>query len=190
VSGSGRPEECDNDLLTEEAVALAPLALPPLPPSAGLRQRLLKSAERAGRHLQHLSLLGALFQCDERRARHLLKLLDDPRVWAEMSGVCSLIHVRPEPALASADVGFVRVQAGEEFPWHRHLGPEEVLVLQGGFEDSLGGRTLAGERSSLAAGTEHSLRALPGQDLIYAVVVLGVEIPSAPLPAEGELVKL
>jgi anti-sigma factor ChrR (cupin superfamily) len=120
----------------------------------------------------------------------LLKLLDDPRVWAELSGACALIHVRPEDTLAGADVGFVRVRAGEEFPWHRHLGPEEVLVLEGGFEDSFGTQVLAGQRSGLAAGTEHSLRALPGRDLIYAVVVLGVEIPSAPLPAEGELVKL
>jgi len=88
----------------------------------------------------------------------------------------SLVHLLGGPATAGADVGFVRVDAGTTFPPHRHLGEEHVLVLQGSYQDSDGSSARAGDLVHMPAGSAHTFTAGPDTDLIYAVVVHGVEI--------------
>jgi putative transcriptional regulator len=53
--------------------------------------------------------------------------------------------------------------AGKPFPEHRHGGVEEVVVLEGGFEDG-DERLEAGDWFSKQEGTRHAPRALEGED--------------------------
>jgi anti-sigma factor ChrR (cupin superfamily) len=80
-----------------------------------------------------------------------------------------------------ANCGFVKVPAGEPFPEHRHLGEEQVLVLQGGFVDSEGRVCHRGDEAVKPLGSAHGFTALPGADLIFLVVIFGgLDFPSLP----------
>ncbi len=78
----------------------------------------------------------------------------------------------------------IRMAAGCGYAPHRHIGTEDVLVLQGGYEDQFGVHR-AGEFVHYAAGTEHAPRALgdpraTGRDslacVLYAIVPQGIEL--------------
>ncbi len=79
----------------------------------------------------------------------------------------------------------IRMAPGKSYAPHRHVGTEEVLVLQGGYEDEFGVHA-AGDFVHYPAGTVHSPRALgsPASPVtesnpacvLYAVVPGGIEI--------------
>jgi anti-sigma factor ChrR (cupin superfamily) len=61
------------------------------------------------------------------------------------------------PAVANAVRGFVKVEAGTNFPDHEHIGDEIVLVLQGSFVDTSRNLTFhAGDSDIMKAGTSHA----------------------------------
>lgn len=178
-----RDEALDLDEPGWEALALA---LPPSTPSAGLRGRLLASvAAPAGRFAPMIDRLAALIDAGAERAEALLEGLGDPGRWLPMLPGIGLVHIEGGPAVAGADVGFVRIEAGVRFPFHRHLGDERVLVLQGEVLDDSGERARAGDLLAMPAGGAHAFRAGDAEALIYAVVVFGVEIPGVELPSGG-----
>lgn len=61
---------------------------------------------------------------------------------------------------------------GAIYPPHRHLGDEEILVLQGGLRDERG-EYRPGDILRSAAGSIHSEQALPGEDCFCFVVYHG-----------------
>ncbi len=78
----------------------------------------------------------------------------------------------------------IRMAPGKSYAAHRHVGTEEVLVLQGGYEDEFGVH-VAGDFVHYPAGTIHSPRALgPASPVagtqracvLYAVAPGGIEI--------------
>lgn len=169
-----------------DAFTALSLALPPAPPAGDLRARLLAAAAAPERRFgPFVARLARLLDVAHDRARELLAGLARPEAWQALLPNIGLIHLEGGPAVAGADVGFVRIAAGTAFPHHRHLGDEHVLVLQGGFVEDDGAITRAGASSFRPAGSAHTITALPGEDLIYAVVVYGVEIPGLELPAQG-----
>ena len=178
---------------TSEALSLLAVALPPVrPPShaPALRARLLLSARGPARFAPFIDRLARLIDVAADRARELLASLERPETWLPSLGPnVALVHLPGGPAVAGADVGFVRVAAGTTFPPHRHLGPEQVLVLQGSYTDSDGSSARAGDLVHMPAGSSHHFTAGPDADLIYAVVVHGVEIegvdPSAIDPPDA-----
>ena len=66
----------------------------------------------------------------------------------------------------------IRMQAGCRYPAHRHVGPEEVFILQGGYRDQQGERR-AGEYILNEAGSAHAPFALDGEDCIMLAVAHG-----------------
>lgn len=175
-------ETADPAALVEGFAALA-LALAPVAPRAALRERLLAAARAEGeRFAPFAARLARLIDVTVERARELLATIVRPEAWQPLLPGVDLLHLAGGPAVAGADVGFVRVAAGRPFPEHRHLGDEHVLVLQGGYRDSSGEVFAAGALVDLPADSAHAFVALPEVDLIYAVVVGGVEFPG--LPAE------
>ncbi len=56
-------------------------------------------------------------------------------------------------------VALIRMAPGCGYPAHRHLGPEEVLVLQGGYSDAEGSHS-AGTWLRYPAGSDHAPLAL------------------------------
>jgi anti-sigma factor ChrR (cupin superfamily) len=66
-------------------------------------------------------------------------------------------------------------EPGVRFPKHRHRGEEQLLVLEGAFEDAFGIITCAGDDCRMAPGSEHELRILPPGRCIAAVAERGIE---------------
>lgn len=173
----------DPPALAEAFTALS-LALPRPPAGPNLRARVLAAASAPERRFApFVARLARLIDVAHDRARALLTGLARPDVWQAFLPGVDLVHLEGGPATAGADVGFVRVKAGATFPVHHHRGDERVLVIQGGYTDSYGALARAGDEVHLPGGSAHSLTALPdGPDLIYAVVVFGVDIPGVSLP--------
>lgn len=154
------------------------LALPPVAPATDLRARLLATAARPEhRWAPFTARLARMIDVAHERARELLAAIVRADVWHRVVPGVELLHLQGGPAVAGADVGFVRVAPGEAFPEHRHLGVERVLILQGGYVDNLGQTARAGDFVELPPGSSHGFVALPGADLIYAVVADGLEFP-------------
>ncbi|WP_170135703.1 cupin domain-containing protein [Nannocystis exedens] len=174
-------EDDTPDIAVAEAFTALSLALRPVPAPADMRARLLAAAAAPeARFSPFVARLSRLLDLAQERVRQLLVSLARPDVWERVLPDVELFHLEGGPATVGADVGFVRVAAGAHFPHHNHLGDEHVLVLQGGFVEDDGTVVRAGGSSYRAPGSSHSLTALPGQDLLYAVVVFGVEFPGLP----------
>jgi anti-sigma factor ChrR (cupin superfamily) len=70
----------------------------------------------------------------------------------------------------------IRMQAGCGYPAHRHVGIEEVFIIQGGYRDANGLRR-AGEYFVNDAGSTHHPIALEGDDcVLLAFAHAGIEI--------------
>ena len=73
----------------------------------------------------------------------------------------------------------IRLQPGCRYPAHKHVGLEEVFILQGGYRDHEGEHR-AGEYVLNEAGSAHSPTALDGEDCIMlAVAHRGIELLGA-----------
>jgi anti-sigma factor ChrR (cupin superfamily) len=66
----------------------------------------------------------------------------------------------------------IRMRPGCSYPAHRHVGLEEVFILQGGYRDSRGERR-AGEYLINEAGSAHAPAALEGEDCIMLAIAHG-----------------
>jgi putative transcriptional regulator len=167
--------------LTNEALSLVALVIPPVPPPPALRERVLKSVEAAspGRFDRFAERVAKAIDVSIARAKELLAGIDREESWSPAPVATSrFYHIQGGPGLVAAGTitGFVRVEAETKFPHHKHVGEEYVLVLQGGFTDDDGRVYRTGEDTRKAAGTSHAFVALPGEELVYlAVVAVGVE---------------
>ncbi|MCC6523859.1 MAG: cupin domain-containing protein [Polyangiaceae bacterium] len=165
-------------------------SLPPLSPSRGLRGRLMQSTA-SGRLARFAVRVAALLDLGAAEAAALLDAVDRPSSWGPGPGPgIALFHVAGGPAVRGAIAGFVRIERGQAFPSHRHLGPEAVLVVQGAFRDEASGAVVrAGDVARMPAGSEHALAVVPGPALVYlAVVADGVDIGGLVLrPDDGRL---
>ncbi|MEM1449890.1 MAG: cupin domain-containing protein [Planctomycetota bacterium] len=95
------------------------------------------------------------------------------------------IDLVDEAADASQTV-LIRMAPGCGYPRHRHIGPEDVLVLDGGYADGDGRTFRAGSFVRYPAGSEHSPVALgePGAPadgdnrscVLFAVAHGGTEV--------------
>ena len=83
----------------------------------------------------------------------------------------SLFHLDGGPAVAGLDTGFVRLKKGMPFPRHRHLGPEHVLILEGGYFDNDQRWYGPGDFHSMEDATEHSLQMGAEEDVYLAIIV-------------------
>lgn len=155
----------------EEALALFGASLAPEPPPPSLRARLLEST----REQSLADALARAFDLARDKAAWLLERIADPAGWTAgpLPGM-ELYHFDAGPRLAGADTGLVRFPAGLRFPKHKHLGPELMLVLQGGFRTDDGRHLRPGEMLAMAPGTAHEL--LVDDDGCVAAVSLEVGI--------------
>lgn len=148
-------------------------ALPAIAPRTALRAQLMAAIPSSGRFERFASSVAELLDIGLDRARALLDRLDDPSAWSnELPGI-SFFWVEGGPRVADAVRGFLRVQAGSDFPVHEHIGDEVVLVLQGSFEDPGRGAVFRpGDIDRQAPGTSHDYRVpKDGPDLLQLAVV-------------------
>ncbi len=166
------------------ALALALCDAPATPP-ASLRERLMASAAHPDRRFApFLDRLAAMIDLGIERTQELLQSLADPSSWTSPLGPgIGLVHFQGGANVATADVGFVRIEPGVRFPLHHHGGDERVLVLQGLLrEDGSGALAHAGDEVYRAPNTSHSVVCAGDRPLIYAVVVYDIDIPGLELP--------
>ena len=159
-----------DDLPGGEAGLALLAATPPKVASGGMRDRLLASA-RAERFAPFTHRLARLTGLTPERAAAAIGLISgvwEPAPWRG----CELLHFAGGRSTVGADVGFVRLQPECRFPLHDHPS-EEVLILQGALQEEADGTIRrAGDLFRLTGA--HAFSALPGEPLIYAVVVYGV----------------
>ena len=71
----------------------------------------------------------------------------------------------------------IRMEPGASYPAHRHNGPEELLVLQGGFRDATG-EWRAGDFARFEDGSIHHAVALDEGPpcIFFAIAQEGIEL--------------
>jgi hypothetical protein len=171
-------------LEVSEAEDLLVRAVRPLSAPTSLRERLLAALAPAWHRFE--AALAALCDLDLAAVRAVLARAESAEHWTDgpLPGV-SLMHIEAGPARAGADVGLVRLGAGVTFPFHRHIGPERVIILDGSYTDDQGRAFGPGEADDRAPGDPHSFTA--GTDGVVFAVVLYDGIAIA-LPDGSEVV--
>jgi anti-sigma factor ChrR (cupin superfamily) len=111
--------------------------------------------------------------------QEILDLADAPRLpldleafdWREVApGI--RVHVMREDAERGMRACLVWADPGATHTRHRHLGSENILVLQGGLRDERGSYG-PGDICRSRTGSVHSEEALPGDDCVCYVVYYG-----------------
>jgi quercetin dioxygenase-like cupin family protein len=161
---------------TALAEALAELSRGQKAPPQLLRERLLSTVLRPRlRFAPFYGALGALFDLNDSELASVFERAANPDEWSPAPvPSTALLHLQGGPRVVSADNGLVRIAAGAAFPRHRHLGPERVLVLQGGYRDEPSGKVYrAGDWHEMPADSTHAYVALPDGELLLAVSLSG-----------------
>jgi hypothetical protein len=174
VDEAFRPDEVARglDVLAGSLVADVP------PPA--LWDRIASSTQAPGRFYRFTDHVARLLDVAEDKARELLDRAADPSAFvAGLVPGMGLLNVQGGPAVAHAITGFIRLPSATQFPEHKHLGQESVLVMQGRIQD---GADVAGpgDLITMPAGSSHSFFVPPGPDLLYlAVVQDGIQVGDA-----------
>jgi putative transcriptional regulator len=152
----------------------------PIEPPPAVKARLLASVG-GGRLDRFAQRLGALFDVTVDRARELLGLIERPPSWEAQAPGITLVHFDGGPAYAAADCGFVRLAPGAIFPFHKHLGDELCVVIEGAVYDPTNDRLIdTGDDYVQPDGTEHALINKGSVDCIFAARVMhGIEVAGA-----------
>jgi quercetin dioxygenase-like cupin family protein len=166
------------DSLASSAEALLPAAPPA---SRAVRARLLRTVSGIERFAPFFDDLTRLFQLPVEAIRALLARIDDAsRPW-ERSLLGRALHgselfhftVGPQLAAAGAAGGVLRLDAGQNFPVHRHHGNEVTYVLEGGYMAD--GRVYGpGSQIEMPGDTSHDYQAAPERDLVIMVLHRGI----------------
>lgn len=179
------PDALSEALADAELVAALADTLPARAPTSALRDRLLRSVSSARlRWAPLFGKLGALFDLDEAALGDMAERASIASEWqpGPLPGV-ALFHLEGGSAIAGADAGLVRVDAGLHFPEHRHLGEERTLILEGEALESSGVVRRPGDALNMPADSRHAFRVSAERPLVYALVLFGgVEIGGLKFP--------
>ena len=172
------------------------LPLPPVRPHPGVFTDILASIAAgeprpagptaADRFAELIDRVAELFDLARERVRTLLDLVDEPAAWrrGKVPGI-SLLDLRGGAGIAGADAGLVRLGPGVAFPYHRHVGGEAALVLEGTIVGDDGAVTGRGEGLRFAPETRHAFAAGPEGCLFAVVIWEGLDFTATPPPAAG-----
>jgi quercetin dioxygenase-like cupin family protein len=157
----------------------------PMEPSAGLRARVLASVRAETRYEGFAARTARLFDLSVEAVRELFAKIagvaSEP--WYDGGTGTRLMNFTAGPALADAHCGLVHIAPGGAFAYHRHVGEELGVLLQGTLEDSHGSVWHPGDVLSAAAGTEHSLHNRGSEPVIFVAGVYGgIEVDPAVAP--------
>jgi putative transcriptional regulator len=163
-----RGEELHSDLLDG-----APEEVPA--PRPRLRASLLATVAAGSRFEGFARRLGVLLDLPDEQVRSLLEQARHASCepWVNGGGGIRLLHFAGGPRVANADCGFVYLEPGVAFPYHRHMGDEWALVLEGSAQDDSGRVARAGDLLYGPAGSAHSFRAIGPGPFLFAVVLQG-----------------
>jgi anti-sigma factor ChrR (cupin superfamily) len=153
--------------------------LEPSKPSASLRDRLFGALNTTARFLPFLDRMMRIFDLPEEQAKSELGTIDAPSDWDALTDGVQVRDFEAGDACGDAHGGLVRIEPGHGFPRHAHVGEETVLVLQGRLEDDEGNAYRAGDTIVSADGTSHELRVVGDEPVLYAALVVAINIESS-----------
>lgn len=160
---------------TREAAHVLAFTLAPVAPAPDSRVRLLAAV--AGPLTRHAARVAGMFARPVPELDVLLAQVHaGAAAWTPM---LPGIEIHPVLSAPGRDCGLIRVAPGARFPYHRHLGEERVLILQGSCSDSSGQQLGPGDELVHAPGTGHALDIHRGVPLVFAYVSAGSEFPAA-----------
>jgi anti-sigma factor ChrR (cupin superfamily) len=164
-----------------EALGTAGVAARAPRTSAAGRSRLLAALATGDRYLPFLQDLARHFDLPFARMRELFNQVDLPASWVAgpLPGI-QLMHFPGGPNVIAPDTGFVRLPAGLQFPYHRHVGHEVNYVMEGALRDGDGTLYVAGEAIVMGPGTQHEFSVPEDRDALIAVVQAGFEFVPKP----------
>ncbi|MCR9163485.1 MAG: cupin domain-containing protein [Nannocystaceae bacterium] len=154
--------------------------LEPSTPSASLRDRLFGALNTTARFLPFLDRMMRIFDLPEAQAKFELGTIDAPSEWDALTDGVSVRDFDAGDACGDAHGGLVRIEPGHAFPKHSHVGEETVLVLQGRLEDDQGKAYRAGDTIVSGDGSSHELRVVGDEAVLYAALVVAIDIESSP----------
>lgn len=156
----------------------------PVTPSAKTKDALM-AAIAGPWYLPFVRRVAELCEVSQDKAKELLAAVDDAARWMIGPGQgTEAFHIDAGPSLEGAIVGFIRIAPGAVFPDHKHVGAEDVYVLDGGFvvDDGVEQVTVrAGEEHPMPAGSHHEVRALDTGCLYLGVVRDGLDFGEGPV---------
>jgi hypothetical protein len=172
VAGCAR---CNHELMqAADAFAALALSLPAEAPPAPLRQRILDDA-KPPRFAGMIERVATLFDITVGKARALLDRLDNPAEWMPGPVPDSFVFMSDVrgPKLEGAFCGFVKMGPSITWPAHRHLGREQMLVLEGGFRQHDGVEVHPGDLHVMEEGSAHGFTVFDDETCISAAVIFG-----------------
>ncbi len=157
------------DELADELAAVG-WSEPPEEPTAAMRERLFAAIGPSPLDAM-VAPLAAFFDVAAGAARALCDSLGRESVW-EAGPIPGLFvaHVPAGAARAGAYAGLVRMTPGLQFPAHRHVGDERMLVLAGGLRQHDGRECHAGDILDSRAGSRHDFVVIGDEPCIAAVI--------------------
>ncbi len=166
----------EKDVFDPSVLDALVLGLEPEQPGASLRARLFGAVSGTGRFLPFLDRMMRIFDLPETQAQSELDTIGNDGAWDDMAPGVRFRDFEAGDATGEAHGGLVRVEPGHAFPRHKHVGEETMLVLQGRLEDEAGTQYRAGDTIISADGTAHELRVVGDDDVVYAALVVAIEI--------------
>jgi anti-sigma factor ChrR (cupin superfamily) len=167
------------DAIAETFCGLAE-TLAPVAPSPHIRARVLGAVAQSegGRLSRFAGQLAKFVEIAGEKARALLAVVDDPNVWENGPEGVKLLHFTGGARFATADCGLVRFPAGMDWPLHKHIGPEGMLIFEGTLVEDDGTHWGPGDEIMKEPGTQHSFKIGAESDLVCAVILFeGIEMP-------------
>lgn len=147
--------------LSESASATAA----PVPAFGRLELRLTDDV----RLLYFAPQIASLFDLSLEEAKAVLGRALDAGAWEEGPAPnVKVLPVQAGPRASEFITALVKVDPGHEFPHHEHLGPEHVMVIQGGYRCSTGEEKWRGEVQEMSSDRAHSFVALGNLPCICA----------------------
>lgn len=99
--------------------------------------------------------------------------------WQPTSYAGISVHFYASDRDSKRVLALIRMEPGCGYPAHKHTSDEELIVVQGGYEDELG-RYVKGQLVRYAPGTEHAPRATgaPGSEpcVLLALAHEGIKL--------------
>jgi putative transcriptional regulator len=168
-----------------ETFGVLATSLPAVKPPADLKKRLLASVAEE-KFAPFAIPLAKHFDLAVERVRELIKwALDPATTWTDPP--IRFLDFDGGPRVATADVGFIRLDKGLHFPWHRHGGMEINFILEGTIKDFDGRVYGPGEVLIKEPSSEHEFWVGEEIDAFLGVVVDGqIEIIPHPDNKDSE----
>lgn len=158
-----------------DAFTALPMALPDVKPATDVKARLMKSVAGSDRFLPFAADVARYADLAVEKVRKLFERIDGEWEPGPFPGI-KLIHFDGGPNACAADVGFVTLPAGLDFPRHRHHGFEVNYVLSGSVIDSDGTVYGPGEAIEKTEVDVHAFKIPDDQDTIVFIGNNGFEI--------------